>query len=196
MTAALDSSVLAGLLAGTASDTIATSDQAAEALRWVRDGIITGEGPTTRGRVHFSRELDAGDATWCAEILMARAIARSPVSRREAEVLFEIDEAAAERSDGGRFDDLFAKAVAHHTVSASGIAVPSRALALAPQTPIETWAPAKADRIDPQVLEWLARQMRTHRRANGTLVALAATLLGAAALPLAQSLPGVVDLGM
>jgi hypothetical protein len=25
----------------------------------VRDGVITGEGPTTRGRIHFSRALDA-----------------------------------------------------------------------------------------------------------------------------------------
>jgi hypothetical protein len=32
----------------------------------VRDGVITGEGPTTRGRIHFSRALDAQDAAWCA----------------------------------------------------------------------------------------------------------------------------------
>src|SRR5262245_12357813 len=29
---------------------------AARALTIVRDGVITGEGPTTKGRVHFSRE--------------------------------------------------------------------------------------------------------------------------------------------
>ncbi|MDB5640146.1 MAG: hypothetical protein JWP51_5054, partial [Bradyrhizobium sp.] len=49
--------------------TISCRDTAAQALAVVRDGVITGEGPTTRGRVHFSRELDADDAAWCARIL-------------------------------------------------------------------------------------------------------------------------------
>src|SRR6202035_5978265 len=88
-------------------------DTAAHALAIVRDGVITGEGPTTRGRVHFSRELDAFDAAWCARILTATAVDHQPVSRAEAEALFEIDAAAAERSDDGRFDDLLAKAVCH-----------------------------------------------------------------------------------
>ena len=30
---------------------------AAHALTVVRDGVITGEGPTTKGRIHFSRAL-------------------------------------------------------------------------------------------------------------------------------------------
>ena len=74
-------------------------DSAAHALTIVRDGVITGEGPTTRGRVHFSRALDAADAAWCARILTARAVENEPVSRAEAEALFEINDAAAERSD-------------------------------------------------------------------------------------------------
>ncbi|MGA7803600.1 MAG: hypothetical protein WCB02_03125, partial [Bradyrhizobium sp.] len=73
-----------------------SSDSAAVALTIVRDGVITGEGPTTRGRVHFSRELDADDAAWCARILTARAVEHEPVSRAEAEALFEINDAAAE----------------------------------------------------------------------------------------------------
>ena len=84
---------------------ISCRDTAALALAVVRDGVITGEGPTTRGRVHFSRELDADDADWCARILTATAVEHQPVSRAEAEALFEIDDAAAERSDDGRFDD-------------------------------------------------------------------------------------------
>src|SRR6478609_8282328 len=87
-------------------------DTAAHALSIVRDGVITGEGPTTRGRVHFSRALDADDAAWCVRILTAAAVNDQPVSRAEAEALFEINEAATERTDGGRFDDLLAKAVA------------------------------------------------------------------------------------
>src|SRR3979409_1937217 len=99
---------------------------AAHALTVVRDGVITGEGPTTKGRVHFSRALDADDAAWCARILTADAVVAQPVCRAEVEALFEIHDAAAERTDGGRFDDLLAKAVVHHAAAESGLAVPSR----------------------------------------------------------------------
>ena len=92
---------------------------AAHALTIVRDGVITGEGPTTKGRIHFSRALDADDAAWCARILTATAVEHQPVCRAEVEALFEIHDAAAERSDGGRFDDLLAKAVAHHAAAES-----------------------------------------------------------------------------
>ena len=178
---------------GTQADTQA---HAAQALAFVRDGIITGEGPTTSGRVHFSRELDAGDAAWCRRILTAPSLAQAPVSRAEVETLFQIDEAASERSDAGQFDDLFAKAVVHHTAAVSGFKVPPRGVALAADIAIERWAPPRAGEVDIKVLEWLSRQMHSNRRPNTTLMALIATLVGAAALPIAQSLPGMFDLGM
>src|SRR5215207_332581 len=148
---------------------------AAYALTIVRDGVITGEGPTTRGRVHFSRALDADDAAWCARILTATAVEHQPVSRAEAEALFEINDAAAERSDDGVFDDLLAKAVVHHAASASGLAVPPRTVALSPDTAIESWAPAQANSVDVAVLQWLASQMRGRRRSNRTLMRMVAT---------------------
>ncbi len=117
---------------------------AAHALTIVRDGVMTGEGPTTRGRVHFSRALDADDAAWCARILTANAVEHQPVSRAEAEALFAINDAASERSDDGRFDDLLAKAVAHHAAAESGLKVPPRTVALSPDTDIESWAPNHA----------------------------------------------------
>src|SRR3984957_3597427 len=164
------------------------------ALTIVRDGVITGEGPTTKGRVHFSRALDADDAAWCARILTATAVEHQPVSRAEAEALFEINDAAAERSDDGRFDDLLAKAVAHHAASASGLPVPPRTVALSPDTDIESWAPAHAAKVDVEVLNWIATQMKGNRRRNRTLAALIATIVGAA-VPLAQ-LPNMFDIGM
>ena len=170
---------------------ISCRDTAALALNIVRDGVITGEGPTTRGRVHFSRELDADDAAWCARILTATAVEHQPVSRAEAEALFEIDDAAAERSDNGRFDDLLTKAVVHHAASASGLPVPPRTVALSPETAIESWAPARAANVDTEVLEWIASQMRGNRRRNRTLMALVATLVGAF-----TQLPNVFDIGM
>jgi hypothetical protein len=174
---------------------ISCRNTAALALTVVRDGVITGEGPTTTGRVHFSRELDADDAAWCARILTADAVEHQPVSRAEAEALFEINDAAAERSDEGRFDDLLAKAVVHHAASASGLPVPPRTVALSPATAIESWAPIQAAGVDTEVLEWIASQMRGKRRSNRTLMRLVATIVGAAALPFAQ-LPGVLDIGI
>jgi hypothetical protein len=170
---------------------------AAQALAVVRDGVITGEGPTTKGRVHFSRALDAADAAWCERILTASAVEHQPISRAEVEALFEINDAGAERSDAGRFDDLLAKAVAHHTASVSGLPVPPRTVALSPNTAIESWAPKKAAGVDTEVLEWIASQMRGNkRRRNRALMAMVATLAGVAVLPLAVQLPNVFDIGM
>lgn len=174
---------------------ISCRDTAAQALAVVRDGVITGEGPTTKGRVHFSRALDADDAAWCARILTATAVEHQPVSRAEAEALFEINDAAAERSDDGVFDDLLAKAVVHHAASASGLPVPPRTVALSPDTAIESWAPTQAIGVDIAVLQWLAGQMRGKRRSNRTLMRMVATIVGAATLPLAQ-LPNAFDIGM
>src|ERR1700754_4189791 len=168
---------------------------AAQALTIVRDGVITGEGPTTKGRIHFSRALDADDAAWCARFLTVSAVEHQPVSRAEVEALFEISDAAAERTDDGRFDDLLAKAVAHHAASESGLPVPPRTVALSPDTAIESWAPTQALNVGTETLEWISRQMRGNRRSSRTLTAMIAAILGVAALPLAQ-LPNVFDIGM
>ena len=174
---------------------ISCQNTAAQALTVVRDGVITGEGPTTKGRVHFSRELDADDAAWCARILTATAVEHQPVSRAEAEAMFEINDAATERSDDGMFDDLLAKAVVHHAASESGLPVPPRTVALSPDTSIESWAPTRSAGVDIEVLEWIAARMRGKRRSNRTLMRLVATIVGVAALPLVQ-LPQVFDIGM
>src|SRR4029078_10116064 len=132
------------------------------------------------------------DAAWCARILTLSAVEHQPVSRAEVEALFEISDDAGERTDEGRFDDLLAKAVAHHAASESGLPVPPRTVALSPDTDIESWAPTKAANVDTKVLEWIASQMRGKRHSNHRLAALVATLIGAAARPLA-ALPGMVE---
>lgn len=175
--------------------TISSRPAVAAALATVRDGVITGEGPTAEGRVHFSRMLDSTDAWWCACLLTAAAVDNQPVSRAEAEALFEINDAATERSDDGRFDDLFAKAIVHHAASASGLPVPPRSVALSPGTAIESWAPVKAVGVNTEVLEWVASQMRGKRRSNRQLMMLVASLIGAATLPLTL-FPNIFDIGM
>src|SRR3954469_10768511 len=168
---------------------------AAHALTIVRDGVITGEGPTTKGRIHFSRALDADDAAWCARILTAAAVEHEPVCRAEVEALFEIHDAAAERSDGGRFDDLLTKAVAHHAAAEAGVKVPPRTVALAPDTSIDSWAPANAIKANTDALKWIAGQMRGKRRSNRGLMAIVASVIGAASVPLAQ-MPNMFDIGL
>ena len=161
----------------------------------MRDGVITGEGPTTKGRMHFSRALDAFDAAWCARILTATAVDDQPVSRAEAEALFEINDAAAERSDDGRFDDLLAKAVVHTRLPIR----PAGAVAH------RGTVPRNCDR-ELGVDECGRRQYRSagmdrepdarQPRCNRTLMALVATIIGVATLPLATQLPNVFDIGM
>jgi len=73
--------------------------------------------------------------------------------------------------------------------------VPPRTVALSPDTAIESWAPAHARTIDGKMLEWIATQMRGKRCINRTLMAMVATVVGVAALPLGQ-LPNMFDIGM
>lgn len=191
-----DPSFFAELMRVVDQSPIAHGKVAAKALAVVRDGVITGEGPTAAGRVHFSRTLDGDDALWCERILTAAALDEQPISRSEAEILFAIDDAAADRTDGGRFDGLFARALVHHAASASGLPVPPRAVALSSDTPIESWAPTTAVGVDTEVLEWIASKVRGKRRRNSTLMSVIATMLvGASTLPLAQAFPVLSDLG-
>jgi hypothetical protein len=77
------------------------------------------------------------------------------------------------------------------TTSPSLIGIPPSS----PDTSIESWAPARANDVNTEVLEWIASQMRGKRRGNHTLMRMVATIVGAAALPLVQ-LPNVFDIGM
>lgn len=181
------------LIAAIENSDIVTPELATEALGLVRDGIITGEGPTTQGRVHFSRTLDADDAAWCARILLAAGKAGAPVSRAEAELLFDINAAGAERADNGRFDDLFVKAIAHHVLDAAGHPVPPRATALSPSVALHDWAKPQSANIDAEILAWIASHVRKGTRHSRTLMSLVAALAGLASAPFALSIASMVD---
>jgi hypothetical protein len=144
-------------------------------LNAVRNGVITGEGPTTAGRIHFSRAIDATDTALVRRTLMAGGA--QPVTRTEADALFDIHEAACERADGGAFDDLLAKAIAHHVLAASGHRVPDRATALSSATALADWAQNQS--LDPDLAGWLERRLRRCGRHQAAVAALA-QLLGAA----------------
>lgn len=145
--------------------------RSALALAQVRRSVITGEGPCVAGRVHFSRTLDADDAALCARILILAGRRGDPVSRAEADGLFEIDAAGGERCDGGRFDDLLAKAVTHHVVAACGRRVPRRGLALSSEVAMQQWAPAVAPCQD--LRSWLEMHLRELRPSSMAVRAIA-----------------------
>jgi hypothetical protein len=182
------------LVAAIEASDIVVPELAATALATVLAGVITGEGPTAQGRPHFSRSLDESDTAWCERILVSAGGRHgAPVSRLEAERLIEIDAAASERSDGGRFDDLMVKAVTHHVLATTGRTVPPRDVALDPQVPVASWASrfAPAD-IDGEVLRWIASHTKGKRGLGGPLMTILGLLVGAS--PLTTSLTTLVDL--
>jgi hypothetical protein len=97
------------------------------ALQQVKDGCLTGEGPTARGRCHYSRVVDAADVELLRRMLFASGGDGSiDVTRAEAEVLFDLhDQTVGQDNDPG-FSDLFVKAIAQHVLAASGRQVPTR----------------------------------------------------------------------
>jgi hypothetical protein len=160
--------------------------RSAAALAQVCRGIITGEGPTAAGRVHFSRSIDDDDAALCARILVLAGRVGDPVSRAEADTLFDINAAASDRRDGGRFEDLLVKAIVHHVMAACGYDVPSRDIALAAATELNTWA--SAIEIDEAVRYWLER--RVGEISRGT--AARAITKAVSGLELAKGLAGTI----
>src|SRR6266481_1246432 len=166
----------------------------AAALGDVLKGVITGEGPTTAGRMHFSRALDPDDASLCARILRAAGgEAGAPVTRLEANMLFDIDAAAAERTDEGRFDDLLVKSVAHFALAEAGHAVPPRQVALDPATELSSWANRSTD-IDSEILAWIASQVGKKKRLKSTLMGFSAFLTGIGAT-LSVAAPSITAMG-
>jgi hypothetical protein len=179
------------LVAAIEHSRIAVTDLSVAALHDVLSGVITGEGPTTAGRMHFSRALDPADAEWCARIVVgAGGAAGLPVTRLEAEMLFDIDAAAAERTDNGRFDDLFVKSIAHCALAEAGHKVPPRQVALSPDTDLSTWANHSTG-VDDDVLAWIAFRVRNKKRLKSTLTGLSGFLTGVGAT-LSCTAPSVV----
>jgi hypothetical protein len=164
------------LMAAIERSKIEVPELSTAALRDVLKGVITGEGPTTAGRVHFSRALDPDDASLCARILKAAGgEAGAPVTRLEANVLFDIDAVAAERTDDGRFDDLLVKSIAHFALAEAGHVVPPRQVALDSATALSSWA-NRSTEIDGDSLAWIASQLRNKKRLKSTVMGLSAFL--------------------
>jgi hypothetical protein len=161
--------------------------RSAAALAQVCRAVITGEGPTTAGRIHFSRTIDADDVSLCARILILAGHDGDPVSRAEADVLFDISAVGSDRCDMGRFDDLLAKAVMHHVVSACGRKAPGREIALAPEHPLEGWASAVDVTADAGA--WLSTRLRELKPASAAACAITRATRGTAHADFGKEVP-------
>ena len=115
------------------------------------------------------------------------------MTRAEAEVLIEIDAAAAERVDHGRFDDLFVKAIAHHVLASAGQPVPPRDGGARAADPAHRLGDSTGATMSTPKCWSGSRAMRAARKRNGPLMTLAAFLVGAAAASMAQTLAAVGD---
>ncbi|SRR5258708_4756036 len=183
---------IADMIAKVATSKSGVTLRSAAALRRVCRGVITGEGSTVVGRVHFSRSIDDYDAALCALILLLAGRAGDPVSRAEADAMFDISAVADDRRDRGRFDDLLAKAVVHYLMAASGCDVPSRDIALAPMTEVNRWAiPIK---INAEVGSWLEKRLCEMNRGRGGAAARAIAKAIGAEAPTQLSVADIFDI--
>ncbi len=101
------------------------------ALSQVKHAVVTAKGPLRQGKHLAPGKISEGEVELLRRILYAFGGGRNvAVTRDEADVLFDIDEAVAGSLPNAAWTDLFVKAVANVMMSASGYSVPSREEAL------------------------------------------------------------------
>ena len=101
------------------------------ALDQIKNAVITGTGPLRTGTMLSPGRISEGEVDLLRRILYAfGGDGHVAVTRDEADILFDIDEAVADSEPNPAWTDLFVKAVANVIMSASGYAVPSREEAL------------------------------------------------------------------
>lgn len=104
---------------------------AAFALGQVKTAVISGDGPAACGRILEPGRVGRVEADLMRRILYAfGGDGNIAVTRAEADVLFDINDAVADADNDPAWTDLFTKALANCLMAASGYAVPSRDVAL------------------------------------------------------------------
>lgn len=101
------------------------------ALNQVKQTVITGSGPLRTCNNAPAGSITAGEVDLLRRILYAfGSDSHVAVTRNEADILFDIDEAVENAEPNAAWTDLFVKAVANVIMATSGYAVPSREEAL------------------------------------------------------------------
>jgi len=102
------------------------------ALDQVKDAVLNGTGPLRAGRMLEPGVVSEADVDLLRRILYSfGGDGNIAVTRPEAEVLFDINDAAADADNHPAWADLFVKAIANCVMAASGYATPPREVALA-----------------------------------------------------------------
>lgn len=101
------------------------------ALEQVKAAVIHADGPLRKGKVLPPGRITEGEVDLLRRILYAfGGDGNVAVTREEADVLFDIDEAVESGPPNPVWTDFFVKAVANVMMAASGYSVPSREEAL------------------------------------------------------------------
>jgi phage FluMu protein gp41 len=133
------------------------------AIRQVRSAVIARR-PASSVRLSFNRTIDSETAALVRRIVLGcPALSLRAVTRDEAEALFDLHDLTASGANDTDFDDLFFKAVSHHLIAETGLAVPLRSVALARQAEFPR-GEGRAALLGPEETAWLAtRIMRDGR---------------------------------
>ena len=101
------------------------------ALEQVKNAVLEGNGPIRSGKDLKTGMITAGEVELLRRILYAfGGDGANAISRAEAEILFDINDASIESENAPEWSDLFIKAIANAIMSASGYKAPPRAEAL------------------------------------------------------------------
>ncbi|MHA7772056.1 hypothetical protein [Roseibium sp. M-1] len=102
------------------------------ALKAVADSVISGTGVTRSGAGLKPGVIADGEVELLRRVLYAGASSRGiAISREEAEILFDLNDATKEAENAAAWSELFAKAVGNYIMAMSGFTPPSRQVALA-----------------------------------------------------------------
>src|SRR5581483_2329098 len=127
------------------------------ALEQVKHAVVAGTGPLRSGKTLEPGVVTEADVDLLRRMLYSAGSDGSiAITRTEAEVLFEIDEATAGRDNHPAWTDLFVKAIANCVMTASGYAPPPREIALAR----EAWLDRRGDLSLDAILSGMASGLK------------------------------------
>ena len=115
------------------------------AMEEVKHAVVTGEGALACGRDLKPGRIGEAEVALLRRILYAASgDGNIAVTRNEAEVLFDINDATVEAENHPDWSDLFVKAIANHLMFVSGYRPPSREEALRR----EAWLEERGSTVD------------------------------------------------
>jgi hypothetical protein len=99
----------------------------AYALNQVKKAVVDGQGPLARGGTLTRGKIGRAEVELIRRMIYAfGGDGNVAITRSEADVLFEINDATVEADNDPAWSDLFVKAIANFMMAASGYAVPTR----------------------------------------------------------------------